>query len=159
ARLRLVGELSVRAMAGWADPDAPSSWLYNLRGTNDPRLPLSAPGTFEALRPNELLADRYAALHLRQGFSHLFARTRKWRPVPAVVAGAAWGAMSKPERHRGPGFTPMRQPYLEAGVQIDGLLRVGFSEFGVGAYHRLGPLMLPDWRGNIALKATLGWRL
>ncbi|MFN3875370.1 MAG: DUF5686 family protein, partial [Flavobacteriales bacterium] len=159
ARLRLVGELAVRAMAGWADAHAPYAYLYNLRGTNDPRLPLSAPGTFEALRPNELLADRYAALHLRQGFAHLFARARKWRPVPSVVAAAAWGGLHDAGRHRGLAFAAMRQPYFEAGLQVDGLLRSGFTGFGVGAYHRLGPLMLPAWRENIALKATLSFSL
>ncbi len=33
-RIRLVGDLSLRVLAGKADPDAPMPFLYNLRGTN-----------------------------------------------------------------------------------------------------------------------------
>lgn len=155
-RLRMLGEFSVRAMGGLADDDSPYAFLYNLRGTNDPKLPIGARNTFETMRPNEFLADRYAALHLRHSFGNLLYKGKRWKPVPVILANAAWGGLAHPERHRGYGFAPMRDGYYEAGLQLDNLLRSGFSGFGIGAYYRFGPNSLPDPIDNLAVKATMG---
>lgn len=155
-RLRMLGELSVRAMGGIADDRSPYAFLYNLRGTNDPKLPIGARNTFETMRPNEFLADRYAALHLRHSFGNLLFKGKKWKPVPVIVANAAWGAINRPERHRGYGFMPMADGFYEAGLQIDNLLRSGFTGFGIGAYWRFGPQAMPEPMDNLALKATIG---
>ncbi len=155
-KLRMAGELGFRLMAGLAQDDAPYSWLYNLRGTNLPRLPLAGRNTFETMRPNEFLADRYAAVHLRHSFGNLLYKGRKWRPVPIVVANAAWGGLARPERHRGLPFTPLEQGYYEAGLQVDQVLRSGFTGFGVAAFCRLGPNSLPEPLDNLAVKLSLG---
>lgn len=155
-RLRMLGELSVRAMAGIAEPTAPYAFLYNLRGTFDRQVPVAAQYSFETMRPNEFLADRYAALHLRHSFGNLLFKGKKFRPVPVLVANAAWGALDAPERHRGFTFTPLRQGYYEAGIQLDNLLRSGFTGLGVGVFYRLGPYSLPDAVDNLAVKVTLG---
>lgn len=155
-RLRMLGETGLRLMAGMADPRAPYPYLYNLRGTFDPNLPVAAQNTFETMRPNEFLADRYLSVHLRHSFGNLLFKGRKFRPVPVLVANAAWGALDEPERHRGYTFTPISGGYYEAGLQIDNLLRSGFTGFGVGAYYRLGPNSLPDAADNLAVKLTLG---
>lgn len=157
-RLRLLGELSLRAMGGWADATAPYGFLYNLRGTNDRRLPLSVSNSFEAMRPNEFLADRYMALHVRHSFGHLLYKGKRWRPVPVLVGNAAWGGLQHPERQRGLGFTALQGGYYEAGAQVDNLVTSGFSGFGVGAYWRFGPNRLPQALDNLAVKATLGLR-
>lgn len=155
-RLRMLGELSLRAMAGIAEPTAPYAFLYNLRGTFDRQVPVAAQYSFETMRPNEFLADRYAALHLRHSFGNLLFKGKKFRPVPVLVANAAWGALDAPERHRGFTFTPLRQGYYEAGIQLDNLLRSGFTGLGVGAFYRLGPYSLPNAWDNLAVKVTLG---
>ncbi|MBK9177342.1 MAG: carboxypeptidase-like regulatory domain-containing protein [Flavobacteriales bacterium] len=155
-RLRMLGELSLRAMGGMADNQSPYAFLYNLRGTNDPKLPIGARNTFETMRPNEFLADRYAALHLRHSLGNLLFKGKRWKPVPVLVANAAWGAIDRPERHRGSGFTPMTDGYYEAGLQMDNLLRSGFTGIGVGAYWRFGPLALPEPMDNLVVKATMG---
>lgn len=156
-RLRMLGELNLRLMGGWATADAPYAFLYNLRGTFDRQVPIAARNVFETMRPNEFLADRYAALHARHSFGHLLFEGRRFKPVPVVVANAAWGALSRPERHRGYGFTPLAEGFYEAGLQIDNLLRSGFTGFGVGAFWRFGPLALPEAMDNLAVKATMGF--
>jgi len=154
-RLRMLGELSIRSMAGMADPNAPYPFLFNLRGTFDGQLPLAAQYTFETMRPNEFLADRYVTLHLRHSFGNLLFKGKKFRPVPVLVANAGWGALDHPERHRGYTFSSLGDGFYEAGLQLDNILRSSFTGFGVGAFYRLGPNILSDTWDNLAVKLTL----
>lgn len=155
-RLRMLGELNLRLMGGMADADAPYAFLYNLRGTFDREVPIAVRFAFETMRPNEFLADRYAAIHVRHSFGHLLFEGERFKPGPVVVANAAWGALDHPERHRGLAFTPMHEGFYEAGLQLDQLLRLGFTGIGVGAFWRFGPHALPEALDNLAVKATLG---
>ena len=155
-RLRMLGDLSVRAMGGMADPTAAYSFLYDLRGSYSTRSPIAASNTFETMRPNEFLTDRYATVHLRHSFGHLLFETKKFKPVPVIVVNAGWGALAHPERHRGYTFTNLNDGYYEAGLQIDNILRTGFTGIGVGAYYRMGPNSLPDATDNLAVKVTVG---
>lgn len=158
-RLRLLGSLSLRLLGGFADAQAPMPFLYNLRGTYSTRWPIASSNVFETMRPDEFLADRYVGLHVRHSFGTLLVRTKHFRPQPAVVASAAVGDLAHPENHRGLSFTPLHKGYLEGGLQIDNLLRFGFTSFGVGAFYRLGPYALPRAADNLAVKLTLGYAL
>ncbi len=158
-RLRMLGDLSVRAMCGMADPTAAYSFLYDLRGSYSARSPIATSNTFETMRPNEFLADRYSTVNVRHSFGHLLYEGKKFKPVPVIVVTAGWGALAHPERHRGYSFTALNSGYYEAGLQIDNLLRLGFTGFGVGAYYRMGPNTLPETMDNLAVKVTIGLAL
>ncbi|MBK6829517.1 MAG: carboxypeptidase-like regulatory domain-containing protein [Flavobacteriales bacterium] len=155
-RLRMLGDLGVRVLGGMADDTAPYPFLYDIRGSYSTRTPIGVSNTFETMRPNEFLADRYATVHLRHSFGNLLYEGKKFKPVPVIVLNAGWGALGHPERHRGYGFSPLTDGYYEAGLQIDNLLRSGFTGIGVGAFYRMGPNSLPDAIDNLAVKATLG---
>lgn len=154
--LRLVGDLSLRLMGGIADPNAPYTFLYNLRGTNgngqdrDRTFLLAADQTFQTMVANEFLADRYAALHMKHSFGTLLVKGKNFKPRPGVVYNAAIGALASPENHSGFAFNALRDPFLEAGVVIDGL----FTGLGIGAYYRHGPYAYQDQADNFAFKIT-----
>lgn len=154
-RMPLLGDLSLRSVAGMADPTAPYPFLYNLRGTFDRNIPLAAPFTFETMRPNEFLADRYVSLHLRHSFGNLLFKGKKFRPVPVLVANAVWAELDAPQNHRGYSFWPLDGGYYEAGLQLDNLLRSSLVGIGFGAFYRLGPNSLPEAWDNLALKLSL----
>jgi hypothetical protein len=155
-RLRMVGDLTLRVVGGAAEESAPYPFLFNLRGSNDGRVPVATQFTFETMLPNEFAADRFVAVHLRHSFGNLLFKGKKFRPVPVVVANAAWGALAMPERHRGYTFSSAEDGYYEAGLQIDDLLKMNTTGFGVGAFYRMGPNALPSATDNLALKMTLG---
>ena len=159
-RIRLLGSLSMRALAGLADPDAPMPFLFNLRGTNAPGelVLVAAENTFETMRPNEFLADRYATLHLRHSFGHLLVKWKKFRPVPVVLTSVAIGGLEKPERHRGLSFQPMEHAYIESGVRIDNLLSLPFTGLGVGVFYRYGANSLPEHADNFAYKLSMSFQ-
>ncbi|MDX9752048.1 MAG: DUF5686 family protein, partial [Flavobacteriales bacterium] len=154
--LRMLGDLSFRLQGGMAPADAPYPFLYNMRGTFGNGLLVAARNTFETMRPNEFTAHRYVALHLRHGFGGLLWKRGRSSPVLVLVANAGIGAPVRAERHRGHAVQGMEHGFAEAGLQVDRLLRIGFSRLGVGAFHRFGAYRFPDALDNIAVKLTLG---
>jgi hypothetical protein len=154
--LRLMGDLGVRLMAGIADPDAPYSYLYNLRGTNgrtntgERTFLIAADNTFQTMLPNEFLADNYGALHVKHSFGTLLVKGKRFRPRPGVVYNAAVGGLRNPEAHRGLSFSTLTHPFLEGGVVVDGL----FAGLGIGVYYRHGANAFEDALDNFAFKLT-----
>src|SRR5690606_12836986 len=125
-RLRMLGEMSMRLLGGMAQTDAPYSFLYHMRGVAGPGLLVAVRHTFETMRPNEFLADRYVSVHLRHSFGHLLMKPRgRFAPVPSVVVSAGIGELAHPERHRGFDVKAPDRGFAEAGLQVDRLLRVG----------------------------------
>lgn len=156
-KLRLLGTFSFRLIGGMADDASPYAWLYNMRASNGEKFPVAVQNTFETMRPNEFLADRYVALHLRHSFGNLLFKTKRFRPVPVLVANLGWGDLARPERHRGYAFRSMEQGYHEAGLQIDAILRSGVTGIGVGLFHRFGPYATGSFEEDTAVKLTLGY--
>ncbi len=154
-RLRMAGDLSFRLMGGMADTRAPYPFLFNLRGSWTSGLPVATMNTFETMRPNEFLADRYLALYLRHSFGNLIFKGKRFRPVPVLLLNAGLGALDEPDRHRGYSFKSMEDGYLEGGLQLDNLLRSNITAFGVGIFYRMGPNTLPEPVDNLALKLTM----
>ncbi len=155
-RIRLLGSLSVRVLGGLSDPNAPLTFLHNLRGTNgNADLLLSADNTFETMRPNEFLADRYASFHVRHSFGHLLVKTKHFKPVPVLLTSVAVGDLQKPEKHQGLSFRAMEHAYIESGLRIDGL----FMNLGVGVFYRYGIYALPDLADNFVFKLSASFRL
>jgi hypothetical protein len=150
-RIRLVGDLSLRVLAGKADPNAPMPFLYNLRGTNARQgLLIAADNTFETMRPNEFLADEYITVHLKHSFGTLLVKGKHFHPKPALVSSAAFGRLSRPEAHRGLFFSPMSEGFFESGLRVDDI----FANLGLGVFYRYGPLAFPEWKDNVALKLS-----
>lgn len=155
-RMRLLGNLHLRLMGGLADARAPYPFLFNLRGTFLQRLPVAVNNSFETMAPNEFLADRYVALHLRHSFGELLFGWEDFKPVPSIVYNGAVAALSNPQLHRGYTFKEVDEAYHEVGLQLDRLLVSGFSALGVAAYHRFGPNQLPEASDNFAFKVLFG---
>ncbi len=156
-KVRLLGDLSLRLMGGVADTEAPMAFLYNMRGTYSRRFPVASTNVFETMRPNEFLADRYVAFHLKHSFGKLLFESKHFSPRPAIVSSVAFGDMAHPEHHAGLSFTPLRQGYFESGLLIENILRSGFTSLGVGGFYRYGPNALPDAKDNFAVKLTAGF--
>ena len=155
-RMRMLGDLHLRLIGGMAEARAPYPFLFNLRGTFLQRLPVAVNNTFETMAPNEFLADRYAALHLRHSFGELLFGGKKFKPVPSVVYNVVIAGLSEPQLHRGYTFKAVDEAYHEAGLQLDRLLVSGFTSLGVAAYHRFGPNQLPELADNLAFKVLFG---
>lgn len=150
-RIRLLGDLSVRLLTGIADDKAPMPFLFNMRGTNAPgEFLVSADNTFETMRPNEFLADRFFTVHVRHSFGNLLFRVGKFRPIPSIVTSAGIGSLKHPELHEGLSFREMSEPYFESGLRIDRI----WSSLGFGVFYRYGTYAFPQLKDNVAFKLS-----
>lgn len=148
--------LRLRVVGGMADPQAPAPFLFNLRGSWNDRLPVATAFTFETMRPNEFLVDRFLAMHLRLDPGIVLYDSKLSRPAPLLIASAAIGHLDRPELHRGWDFKPLDGVYQEVGLHIDGLLRSGVTSLGVMGALRLGDPAFGDLRDDGVVKLTLG---
>ncbi|MDQ3100905.1 MAG: DUF5686 family protein, partial [Bacteroidota bacterium] len=157
-RLRMIGDLSIHLLVGMADPDSPYPFLYNLRGTFDRRLAVVVENTFQVMRPNEFLADRYVSIHVRHSFGDLLYKGKKWRPIPVLIGNAAWGGLDRPEVHHGYSFTSLKKGYYEAGLEINNIIRTSTLGYGIGIFTRLGVHRSADPWNDLAVKLVMALR-
>ncbi|MBK7240156.1 MAG: carboxypeptidase-like regulatory domain-containing protein [Flavobacteriales bacterium] len=156
-RVRMLGALSVQVIGGVADDKAPYPFLFNMRGTWSGTVPIAAANAFQTMHPNEFLADRYGAVHLRHSFGKLLYKGKgKFQPEPTLVASAAWGELQHPEFHKGYAIKGLGEGFYEAGLQLDGILKFDVIRFGAGAYYRMGSNAFGYVKDDLAVKLTLG---
>jgi hypothetical protein len=149
-----LGEPGFLLYMGAVDRDLPYTQLYNMRASYG-EFNIAAAGSFETMRVNEFLADRYAALFLRHNFKDLLIRWGSFKPQFQLVTNIGFGSLRSPRVHSGIDFNTMEHGYFESGLQIDHLLRFGISGFGLGAFYRYGAYSLDDATDNLALKLTM----
>ena len=155
-RVRMLGTLSVQVIGGIADDKAPYPFLFNMRGTWSGDVPIAAANAFQTMHPNEFLADRYGAVHMRHSFGQLLYKGKGvFQPEPILVASAAWGALQHPELHKGYAIKSLGEGFYEAGLQLDGILKFKLFSLGTGAFYRLGPNAFGQVKDDLAVKLTL----
>jgi hypothetical protein len=152
-KIKNAGRLSLAVIGGKMMNDAPLPLMYNARGTFAKKLTLAVAETFETMSTNEFMHSEYVAVHIRHNFLSLLFKRPKFQPELQLVHSMLWGNFSNADHHN-INFKTAAKGYYESGLQIDKLLRSGFSALGIGVFYRYGPYHLPDMRSNIAIKLT-----
>jgi Family of unknown function (DUF5686)/CarboxypepD_reg-like domain len=152
-KIKNAGRLSLAVIGGKMMNDAPLPLMYNARGTFAKKLTLAVAETFETMTTNEFMHSEYVAVHIRHNFLSLLFKRPKFQPELQLVHNMLWGNFSNADHHN-INFKTATKGYYESGLQIDKLLRSGFSALGIGVFYRYGPYHLPDMRSNIAIKLT-----
>lgn len=134
----LIGRTKIMLQGGCVFGEVPYSLLGSPTGTYSPNVGFSVYNTFNAMRRNEFINDRYLYLFFSHDFRKLFYQSGSslYSIQPEVVTNIGWGSLSKPENHQYLELQDMRRVYFESGVILRKLL-LGF-DFGViyryGAY-------------------------
>lgn len=110
--------------------------------------------SFETMRFNEFLADRFVSLQWRQDFRSTLYRKGDFAPHLEMVHRLALGKIDHPERHLNLGSKSLELGYFESGVEFNRLYLINFVALGVGVYHRYGPNQLPELIDNFAFKLS-----
>lgn len=154
-----IGKPSICLWAGYVDRAVPYALLYTSRANFNPREPVSIASvySFETMRINEFLADRYVTLFFRHNFQNLLFKGKKFRPEFVITTNAGWGMLRDKNRHLAD-FTinTMDKVFLESGLIINNIINLrGFTGIGVGGFYRYGAHSLPSWKDNLAVKVSL----
>ena len=152
--IKSLGTPTIQFQAGYIDGDLPYCNLFNGIGSYR-QFTIAAPNSFETMRMNEFLSNRYAALFFTHNFGKLLIRTKKSAPDIAIATNACIGDLNNAAKHFNVNIQTLRKGFLESGLLINNILNTGFYGLGVGAFYRYGYYALPAFKDNIAYKFTL----
>jgi hypothetical protein len=170
------GEASFRLRAAAVWGDVPVSKLYtpaaNYRTiSNQFEANLGSVAdrnSFETMRFNEFLSDRFVSFMWRQDFRSILYKKGNFAPHIEMVHRIAWGSLENSDFQKNIGFTDLRNPdteadlilkdlrnpYLESGIELNRLYSSNFVAIGIGAYYRYGAQQLSEPIDNFAFKLS-----
>lgn len=158
----LYGNFTIRSTMGYVSAAIPSSLYYNARGTNtinfdrNRYVGIASPFTFETMRTNEFLHSEFIAIHVRHDFRDLLIKSKKFNPKISLVHNMLWGNyIGKKDQYIVANIAD--KGFMESGIYIDNLLKVGFTGIGLAAFYRYGPYALEKAEDNIVVKLSLGF--
>lgn len=158
-KIPLAGYSSVALLAGYVQGNVPYTLLYDGKGTYQEftakNLPLAVDNSFETMRLNEFLSNRYVNFFYSHNFQSFLFHTEKFKPELKLVFHAGWGSLSNPQNHFGITYNTMDKGYYESGLEINNLITPSFLHIGIGGYYRFGPYSLATPSDNLAIKLTI----
>ena len=116
---------------------------------------LNIDNTFNTMRPNEFISDRFATLHFCHDFGNVIVKTKHFRPSIAITTSLGWGDCKFTLDNNGSDFArKMNKGYYESGIQLNNLICFAPEGFGVAVYYRYGPYRREKEIENWAFKLT-----
>ena len=152
--IKQFGISSLRVFAGFINNDIPYSKLYNGVGSFE-NFSLFAPYTFNTMRMNEFLSDKYVSVFYQHNFGKLLFKLKKFQPEFIILSNYGIGNLSYSSSHREIEFNTLEKGFLESGFIINDIIHTGFYGLGVGTFYRYGHYSLPNFKDNFALKLSL----
>ncbi len=144
---RTVGESLITLIGAFADKNTAYGSLYYGMGSYSW---LNIYNSFNTMRVNEFVSDRFASVFLLHNFGSLLFKTKKWQPQIALFSAAGWG-----NNHLiNSDIMKMNKGYFESGIILNNLVKINFQGFGVAVYYRYGPYSLPREIDNWAFKLS-----
>lgn len=155
------GRTSWFLQGGWAEGDLPYPILFNGRGSFDRWRMFLVKNTFQTMRANEFVVDKFIYLFLEHNFGSLLLNIGKFKPQVKIYQAIGFGWLDNPEEHQQIITEDLRKGYFESGIMFSDLLRLdvlNFGYFGIGAgvFVRYGPYYLPsETIDNFAFKIDM----
>jgi Family of unknown function (DUF5686)/CarboxypepD_reg-like domain len=158
----LYGDITIRSLMGYVSDAVPSSLYYNARGTNNINfdrnryIGIASPYTFETMQTNEFLHSEFIAIHIRHDFRDLLIKSKKFNPNISLVHNMIWGNYTdKKDQYLVANIAD--KGFMESGIYLDNLLKVGFTGIGIAAFYRYGSYALEKAEDNIVVKLSVGF--
>lgn len=150
---RHIGDTYLTLSGAISDGDLPYGSLYY--GASSYSW-LNIDNSFNTMRINEFVSNRFASVFFRHDFGSLLYRTKKWAPELVILSAAGWGDNSLTTYQMEPEFgKKMNKGYFESGIQINNVLKLNFQGYGLGVYYRYGPYSRSKPIENWAFKFNL----
>jgi hypothetical protein len=153
--IRNFGKTNVQLTGGYTIGDAPYTHTYNGQGAYS-RFSIDVANSFNTMRMNEFVSDRFSHLFLSHNFGSLLYKSKKFAPELVMVHNMGWGDYSKPLDNFVIPVQKMNKIYYESGIRINNLYRQTILGYGIGVFYRYGNYSLPKQSDNITIKLTFG---
>ncbi|MDD4148790.1 MAG: DUF5686 family protein [Bacteroidales bacterium] len=150
---RHIGDSYLTLSGAYLDGHIPYGEMYYGTGSYSW---LNIDNSFNTMRINEFISDRFASVFFRHDFGSLLFKTPKWQPKIVIVSAAGWGDNTRITSSNNTDFAKtMTKGYFESGIQINQILKMSFEGFGLGVYYRYGPYSRSKEIENWAFKFNL----
>ena len=154
-----IGQAVLLLEGGYVDRSLPFGLLFTGEGSYNEQLSFVIYGTFQTMRPDEFLSDRYAHAFYTHNFGSLLFKAGRLQPELVATYNAGWGSIANASAH-GVEFRIKNHLYHEAGLIVDNIFRLPmlnmlYFRFGVGGFTRLGYYRYPGFEDNVALKMSI----
>ncbi|MDD4214735.1 MAG: DUF5686 family protein [Bacteroidales bacterium] len=157
--IKHLGKTYLFLEAGYIWGEVPYTKLFKGKGSYTTSFVFYFRNTFQTMRIDEFLYDRYFAFHFRHSFGNYLFKGKKFRPEPNICQSILYGELSHKEYHSGIDFKVPDKWYFESGLMFDNLLRLklfnlAYLKLGVGVFYRYGAYAFDNELKNFALKLS-----
>lgn len=115
---------------------------------------ITTANTFETVFPGEFYHDRQAALFFRYDIPAIRTKATWNEPQFTVHHGIGYGDFADKAAHSVT-FSSMDKGLFEAGLILNGILKVNFLSMGAGVFYRYGVYSEPQVEKNLVPKISL----
>jgi hypothetical protein len=132
--------------------------LFKGKGSYSSSFALYFRNTFQTMRVDEFLYDRYVSLHVKHSFGSYLFRIKKFKPEISLTTGFLLGDLSHPQWQQVEDeFRVPNHGFYESGVVFDNLARLklmslAYLKIGFGVFYRYGYYANVHELKNFALK-------
>ena len=156
---RLFGQTNLRIEGGYVDKSLPYGLLFSGEGSKAGHFSFVFENTFQTMRSDEFLSDKYVSLFFKQNFGAFLFKAKYFQPEFVVAHNIGIGALSNASDH-GIAFNVKSHPYQETGLILDNLIRIPirnlmYLRLGVGGYLRHGYYAHNRFEDNLSLKTSI----
>jgi len=156
------GTTGIQVMGGIVQGDPPYSKLFNGNGSLR-NFSVVIHNSFETMRYNEFLSDKYFAVFFSHNFGRIYYRSKFIKPSILLVHNFGYGTLKHPEYHKDILFKTMEKGYMESGMLFDNLVVIGITKlkvgFGPGFFFRYGPYANAKFEDNFVIKLAVKFSL
>lgn len=133
--------------------------LYNGHGSYYD-FTVESSNSFNTMRMNEFLSDRFLNVFWRQDFGSLLFKPKKIRPKLVFVTSFGIGKLNNPETQQGISFKTMGKGYWESGLLINNIIKsANIIGIGFGVFYRYGAYAFDNTNDNFAYKLSMTFDL
>jgi hypothetical protein len=163
-RKRIIGfgTSFVQVVGGLAVGNLPYPALYVGRGSFR-NLSVVIHNSFETMRYNEFVSNRYMALHYSHIFGRLHLKDKRFQPEFEMVHSIGFGALANASSQKEISFKTMEKGYFESGVFANNIITIRLPGLkiglGAGIFARYGAYQLPTVADNLVYKLSVNFSL
>jgi len=155
-----IGKTYLRFESGFIDRTIPFGLLFSAEGSFSKDLPVLVKNSFQTIRPNEFLSDKYLNFYFSHNFGSLLFKTSNFKPQLSLHQNYGLGYLSNPEFHSLVEFDTKENGYFESGIQIDNLIKLNYFDiaylgFGAAVFYRYGYYSFDKIADNFAFKLSI----
>ena len=155
------GKTDLNLEAGYLWNNTPYMKLFKGKGSYSSSFVLYFRNTFQTMRVDEFLYDRYVSLQLRHNFGPYLFHIGKFRPEITLTQSALVGDLRHREWHIIDNeFRVPDHGFFESGVIFDNLVRLrllnlAYAKIGFGVFYRYGSYAYANELKNFAIKFSI----